>query len=257
MKLFFERVGNGEPLLILHGLFGSSDNWRTVAKPLTHHYTVYFVDLRNHGRSPHAATISYPEMADDVRQLMDDEGMVSASFLGHSMGGKVAMSFALSQPKRVQHLIVADMGMKRYHPHHADVLKALHAVDLNTTEQRLDAERIIRHYISDHSTEQFLLKGLYRPTETTFAWRFNLPAITEQYDHILEAVGEGKQAYDKPVLFIRGERSNYINDAEFLHIQEAFPLAQLVTIKDAGHWVHAERPIPFMNEVLKFLGRAA
>ena len=257
MKLFFERVGNGEPLLILHGLFGSSDNWRTVAKPLTQHYTVYFVDLRNHGRSPHTATISYPEMVDDIRLLMDGEALASISLLGHSMGGKVAMGFALSYPKRVQKLIVADMGMKRYHPHHADVLKALHAVNLNTIEQRVDAEHIIRQYISDHSTEQFLLKGLYRPTETTFAWRFNLPVLTEQYDHILAAVGEGKQAYDKSALFIRGERSNYINDAEFQHIQELFPLAQLVTIKDAGHWVHAERPISFMNEVLKFLGHTS
>jgi pimeloyl-ACP methyl ester carboxylesterase len=251
LNVFFEKTGQGPALFILHGLFGSGDNWRTVAKPLAEHYTVYFVDLRNHGRAPHTATTSYPEMAADILALCEAEKLNKVSIIGHSMGGKVAMTFALNYPERMDQLIVADMGIRAYPPHHADILAGLHAVDLSTLTQRFEAEQILSGHITDKGIVQFLLKGLYR-TDAGFAWRFNLDTLTRDYNNILSGVS-ASQPYDKPVLFIRGEKSNYVRDADFPAIQELFPLATLVTIADAGHWVHADKPQQFMQAVMQFL----
>lgn len=251
LNVFFEKLGNGPALFILHGLFGSGDNWRTVAKPLAQHYTVYFVDLRNHGRAPHTATTSYPEMADDLLGLMAAENLAKISIIGHSMGGKVAMTFALNHPEGVDQLVVADMGIRAYPPHHADILAGLHAVNLQALTQRHEAEQTLSGYIADKGIVQFLMKGLYR-TDAGFAWRFNLHGLTRDYENILAGVS-ASQPYDKPVLFIRGEKSNYVRDADFAAIQDLFPLATLITIADAGHWVHADKPQPFMQAVQQFL----
>lgn len=255
VSLFSQVSGSGPALVILHGLFGSGDNWRTHALRLSRHYTVYVVDARNHGRSPHAPTISYPEMADDLLAFLDAQNIDKATILGHSMGGKVAMQFALAHPGRVQALIVGDIAPRQYPPHHQDVLMALNAVDTSTLADRRQAETILAQYLPEASTQQFLLKSLYRTDEGGFAWRFNFPVLRNQYANVAAGVG-GTTPYTGRTLFLRGERSKYVQDEDIPHIRRLFPNMQLVTLPGAGHWIHAEAPEAFIQAVEQFLGIA-
>jgi pimeloyl-ACP methyl ester carboxylesterase len=259
----FVVAGQGPPLFILHGLFGSGDNWRSVVKPLTEHFTVYFVDQRNHGRSFWSDRHDLPSMKQDLHNLFLDFGIERAPVLGHSMGGKVAMLFALSHPELVESLIIVDMGMKEYPPHHTEVLAGLHTVDLARVESRQEAEKALGLHISDLATRQFLMKSLYRKQwydgpgildKETWEWRFNLAVLTKQYAHILESVELPGRHYDGPTVFIRGAKSKYVLDADWPSILPYFPKATLVTIPEAGHWVHADKPAEFVAAVQRFLG---
>lgn len=255
MDLFFETAGRGPAFVVLHGLFGSSDNWRTVLRPLTQHFTVYFVDLRNHGRSPHDEVHDFPHMADDVIRLLDNEGIPQATIMGHSMGGKVAAHIAFTEPSRVERLLVVDIGLKESRPHHVTEFAALNAVQLNTLQTRQEADQaMLQAGLTDLSTRQFFAKNLYRPDETSFAWRFNLTGIQAQYEHILAAVGGPMDSYDGPTCYIRGAKSKYIKDEDVEAIELHFPDFRLVTIPDAGHWVHAEQPKLFLQAVADFMG---
>lgn len=249
--LHFKSSGKGEPLIILHGLFGMLDNWQTIANRLDNRYLVYLVDLRNHGRSPHMESMTYPEMAEDIVQLMDAEGIPAANILGHSMGGKVAMQLAFDHPLRVQKLIVADIGPKGYPPGHDQIFEALDAVVLPAVTQRRDAEEMMQQVLHDPGIILFLMKNLQRHTDGSYGWRMNLEVIREQYSSIRGPVS-GESFHD-PALFIRGSRSDYIPENDWPAIQELFPLAALVTIPDAGHWVHADQPDMLLNEVVRFL----
>lgn len=253
MKLHFREMGAGSPLIILHGLFGLSDNWQTLAKYLSQHYRVFLLDLRNHGRSPHSPDLNYPLMAEDLYTFMQDLQITEAAIMGHSMGGKVAMEFALTYPTMVTKLIVVDIAPKAYPVHHQDIIQALNAVDVSAVKTRGEVDEALAQYITEEDVRLFLAKNLYRTDDNSFAWRMNLAAIEAN----IEEVGKETQSevpFPKPVLFIKGARSGYIKpqyDTE--PIQKLFPAAQIKTVENAGHWVHAQAPQEVFSLVVAFL----
>ena len=253
MNLNYKSFGTGFPLIILHGLLGSLDNWQTIAKHFSIHFTVYVIDQRNHGRSPHTAEFSYKLLVDDLLEFMQQHDIAKANIIGHSMGGKVAMRLALEHPDKVDKLIVVDVAPVEYEDRHSQVFKALSAVDLASLESRQQAEGILRQYLgTDESTVQFLMKGLYRDDDNKFQWRFNVQSLYDAYQDISSGITADKP-FEGEVLFIKGEKSDYINASNFSEIIDLFPHNQLAEIADAGHWVHADNPTAFIQEVDKFL----
>jgi esterase len=273
MELNFKEFGTGEPVVILHGLFGTLDNWQTIAKRLSEEYTVFILDLPNHGRSPHTeGPIDYEMMADALAEFMLNHWIYETRLIGHSMGGKLAMQFALSHPDIVKKLVVIDIAPKLYKSGHEDVFEALFAIDLTTLKDRKEAEVILMDKLKgDAGTVQFLLKNLTRnnpfnkdePTTVTdgtsrenregagFEWKMNLQGLFDNYDQILEApVGD---PFLKPTLFIRGGNSRYIKDTDMPIIKDLFPKASLETIEGAGHWVHADKPKELFEAINPFL----
>ncbi|GAA4315555.1 alpha/beta fold hydrolase [Compostibacter hankyongensis] len=250
MQLFFRRHGSGQPLIVLHGLFGSADNWNTLGKKWAEHFTVYLLDQRNHGHSPHSDTWNYKAMTEDLLELMDRERLPRAHVLGHSMGGKTAMFFATAHPDRTDKLIVADMAPRYYPVHHQAILEALTTLDLSAIHTRKEAEEWVFPKVGGAGTGLFLLKNLYRQDDG-FAWRFNLPVIHDNIDAAGEALPAGAR-FEGEALFIRGGKSNYITAEDEQQIRKMFPAAKIVTL-DTGHWVHAEQPAEFGRLVLEFL----
>lgn len=250
MKLHFREFGEGQPLIILHGLFGFSDNWQTHAKKFADYYKVILVDLRNHGHSSWSDDFSYNLMAEDLNELITENNFLNPLIIGHSMGGKVAMTFAQKYPKSVEKLIVVDMGIKAYPPHHQHILAGIHALDLTKVTVRSEAEQILKEYIESDGVRQFLLKNLYWREKGKLAWRMNVEILESEMDEILSPL----PSIDvfTPTLFIRGEFSNYILDEDFEEIESMFHDAELITIPNAGHWVHAENPELFVDTVLGF-----
>lgn len=254
MELTFKNTGSGFPLVILHGVFGSGDNWLTVSKLLSEHFNIILPDQRNHGRSPWSDEFTYQAMANDLHELVLKLGFPKIHLLGHSMGGKVAMKFATLYPELIDHLIVVDIAPHPYPAHHGKILEALTTLNLDHLTSRSEAENHLAILIPDNDTRQFLLKNLYRNAENKFAWRINLPVI----DREIENVGEGLPANSKidlPTLFIRGGKSWYVSDADIAEIHTIFTRASVETIATAGHWVQAEQPVLFSEAVLKFLPR--
>ena len=253
MQLNYIKSGTGPNLIILHGLFGMLDNWKTLGKQLEKYFTVYLVDQRNHGKSPHTPEHSYQLMADDLKEFMLQQNISTTYLLGHSMGGKTAMQFALNYPEMVEKLIVVDMGIKRYESGHDHVFDAIHAVDLTKVHSRNDAEKMLFEFIDAEGTRQFILKNLTRNTNGTYQWKFNPEALTNNFEtEILAPVKTGR-VFDKPTLFIRGERSQYILNEDWEEIQLLFPNSNLHTIENAGHWVHADQPEKLLVAVIDFL----
>lgn len=253
MKLFHRKYGSGQPLIILHGLFGQSDNWNSLAKQFGESgFEVYVADMRNHGLSPHSDVWNYKAMSDDIAELIADNNLQNIILLGHSMGGKAAMCFALENPAVLDKLIVVDIAPKYYSLHHQSVIEALTAVDFAVVKTRKEVEEILSKHISDFGAKQFLLKNIYWVENENLAWRFNLDVIVKNIENIGEATPADK-SIDVPTLFIRGEKSNYILDHDLNLIQELFPRSMLETIEDAGHWVHAENPKVFFERVIRFL----
>ena len=255
MELFFKHYGDdGPPLVILHGLLGASGNWHTLSsRAFAPHFSVYAVDQRNHGRSPHADAFDYPTMADDLAHFMDRHDLAAAHLLGHSMGGKTAMHFALAHPDRVRRLIVVDIAPKRYPARHAEIIDALRATDPAAFASRQEIDAALARHIPSLPIRQFLLKNLEHDGQGGYSWKMNLDAIHRHYDRInvgLEAEG----TFDGPTRFIRGGASDYVDEGDLPRIRRHFPQAELVTIPKAGHWVHAEAPQPFAEAVLDFLG---
>jgi|TARA_B110001450_G_scaffold167282_1_gene155995 esterase len=251
MKLNFKKTGLGKPLLILHGLFGSSDNWGTLGKKFAENNTVYTIDLRNHGRSPHSKEMSYDHMADDLLELIQDENINSPIILGHSMGGKAALLFAEKYPKYLEKLIVADIGIKAYPMHHNEILKGLNSVNLQEITSRAQALQSIQVHIDNLGIQQFLLKNLYWIEKGKLAWRMNLKVIEKNIEEILLKINVHKNPSD--TLFIRGEMSNYILEEDFQNILESFPNGEIKTIPKVGHWLHAENPSEFYRIVREFI----
>jgi esterase len=253
MKLFYRKSGQGQPLIILHGLFGQSDNWNTIAKQFADNgFEVYVVDQRNHGLSPHSDVWNYKAMSEDVLELITDNNLHNVILLGHSMGGKTAMQFAIDHAEYLDKLIVVDIAPKYYTPHHQTILKGLKAVDFTIVKTRREAENILSEYITDLGTKQFLLKNIYWKDNGELAWRFNLDVIAAQIENIGVATPNDKIC-EVPTLFIRGERSHYILDEDINLIEEIFPRSILETIKGAGHWIHAEQPAAFFECVMEFV----
>jgi esterase len=251
MQLYFREIGQGPPLVVLHGLFGSCDNWLTVSKTLAEHFKVFLVDQRNHGRSPHHTAHSYEAMTEDLLDFFTAQKIENPIVLGHSMGGKTAMYLALHYPNALEKLVVVDIAPSYYAPHHQAVISALEAVKLNTLASREEADHIMSDYLPDLGTRQFLLKNLYRNELGSFAWRMNLKGIVKQ----IENIGEESNGipFQKPTLFLRGQNSTYIQEKDHKRIFELFPNAQLRTVAGAGHWVQAEKPREFVEEVFRFL----
>ena len=252
MTLNYKLQGQGEPLIILHGLLGMLDNWQTLARRFADHYAVYTLDLRNHGRSPHSADMDYHLMAQDVVDFMDEHNIQAANILGHSMGGKVAMQLAVSFPARVTSLIPVDIAPKRYLPGHEHILEALSSVEPEEAETRTEIEEELVAQLHSLPIARFLMKNLARKSEGGFEWKMNLNAIRINYDKIIGEIEE-EHIYDGPALFIRGGKSGYVEDGDLDGIRSHFPNAKLITIENAGHWVHADQPDELFDAVIAFL----
>lgn len=250
MKLHHREIGQGQAFVILHGLFGYSDNWQTHAKKLADYFRVILVDLRNHGHSDWNDQHSYDVMAEDVHELFQELKLEKVILMGHSMGGKTAMRFSQLYPETLDKLIVVDMGIKEYPMHHSDILKGLEAVDLDAISSRGDAETSMITFVDSPGVRQFLLKNLYWKEKGKLAWRVNVPVLRKEMPEILKALPEGEVMI--PTLFIRGELSNYILDEDWDEIENQFPDSVLQTVSNAGHWVHAEAPQEFIEAVLGF-----
>ncbi|MFN3939804.1 MAG: alpha/beta fold hydrolase [Chitinophagales bacterium] len=253
MKLHYKVSGNGEPLIILHGLFGMLDNWQTIANALEKDFAVYLIDQRNHGRSPHDPVHTYAAMANDLYAFFIQTGISSAHILGHSMGGKTAMQFALMHPNEVKKLIVVDIGMKRYAGGHNAIFDALLSVDLSQIHYRSDAEKILLERIPDFGVRQFLLKSLQRNPDGTYQWKFNLHGLKENYEPNILAEISAMHVFNGEVLFIKGENSDYLNPSDFTDIQLLFPNAKMQEIPGTGHWVHADQPEKLIACIKEFL----
>ncbi|MEB2780860.1 alpha/beta fold hydrolase [Algoriphagus sp. C2-6-M1] len=251
MQLNFKKIGSGKPLIILHGLFGSADNWLTISKDLKDDFTLYLVDQRNHGDSPQSDEWNYEVMAEDLKELMDNEGLEKAFLMGHSMGGKTAMNFALKYPEKVEKLIVADIAPRYYAVHHHDILEGLNALDLNELQSRKEADEELARSIPEIGVRQFLLKSLGRDTDG-FQWKINLPVITEKINEVGKALPDGK-SFAGPTLFMAGSNSSYIQQSDLVDIDAFFPDNEVEFIADAGHWLHAEQPEAVVEEIRRFL----
>lgn len=252
MKLNFKKTGQGKPLIILHGLFGSADNWLSIAKELENDFTTYLLDLRNHGDSGHQSDWNYKVMAEDLLEFMEDHQLDKAHLLGHSMGGKISMTFALSHPELVDRLIIVDIAPRHYPVHHQTILQGLNAIDLDRISSRKEADEALGKYVKERGVRQFLLKSLGRNEQGEYIWKINLPVITEQIENVGEAI-EKEKMFDHPTLFMGGENSTYIQDSDKEEIEDLFPNAHIIKIKNAGHWIHAEQPEAVVETLRAFL----
>ncbi len=259
VELNYRITGEGEPIIVLHGLFGSLDNLGGIARRLEDRWEIHALDLRNHGNSPHTDEMNYPAMAEDVAAYMDARGIEKASILGHSMGGKVAMQVALSHPERVTAVIAADIAPVGYEPRHDSILEGMNSLDLAGVSSRREADKQLADHVDIPGVRQFLLKNLERIPEAEqtdnqhrFRWRLNLPAIDACYADIA-AAPEGDGPYEGPVLFIKGGDSPYIQEKHQDTIRSLFPAAELKIIEGTGHWLHAEKPDTFAALCHRFL----
>lgn len=256
MKLFYRKYGEGPTIIIVHGLYGASDNWAGIGKMLSSHFEVFAVDQRNHGRSPHSPGHSYNLMKNDLLEFMNDHGIQESILLGHSMGGKTVMHFAASYPERVNGLIVVDIAPKSYANtskpenrsiNHQTIINALQKIDLKKVKTRAEADRELKHDIASENVRLFLLKNLHRNKDLSFTWSLNINALNQNLPEILEGIDQkrfenGNSVTGFPVLFIRGANSPYVKDEDIPLIKSIFAVADVVTIKDAGHWLHVEKP---------------
>ncbi len=251
MKINAKIIGEGQPLVILHGLFGMLDNWNTIAKILSKDYMVIFLDLPNHGKSDHIQTFSIPIVAEQIMEFLASNWIYECYLLGHSLGGKVAMQIALTNEEAIEKLVVVDIGPKAYQGGHEEIFEALGKLDISDIQNRGQANKRLFEYIHSPVLVNFLLKNL-KYENGHYAWKFNLDGLQKDYENILKPI-EGYVSYENPSLFIRGENSNYILDEDIHDIKKQFPLAEIVSIPQAGHWVHAEQRELFVQAVDQFL----
>ncbi len=253
MKLNYQIQGSGQPVILMHGMFGSLSNLGLVARALMDRYQVIAVDMRNHGESPHSMTMDYPGMADDIVELLDDLNIPQAHLLGHSMGGKVGMQIALNQPKRVSKLIVADIAPVDYKPdRHGGVLTGLSALEKARPTTRQQADQLLAEHVEEAGVRAFLLKNLLRAEDGHFDLRLYLEGILANYYDTLTLAPTGNP-FSGPTLFIKGADSAYIQDKHRAEVMRLFPNAELKIIANAGHWLHAEKPDTFNRIVHNFL----
>jgi len=253
MLLHYKEVGEGKPLVILHGLFGTSDNWQTHAKKLGEYYRVILVDQRNHGHSPWSDDFTYEHLADDLERLILHLEIDKFTLIGHSMGGKTAMYYSQKYPNRLEKMVIVDIGIKRYPMHHNEIIKGIKSIDLSTIESRSAAEQAMLPFVDSYGVRQFLLKNLYWIEKGKLAWRMNVEVLEREMEEILAPI-PAIEVWT-PTLFLRGAMSNYILDEDWDAMEELFPDATLETIENAGHWVHSEQPEEFIEKVLGFVIR--
>lgn len=253
LELNYKEFGQGPPLIILHGLFGTLDNWQTIARQLANDYSVFILDQRNHGRSPHTDQHDYPSLAEDLRAFMESHWMYDgAHIVGHSMGGKTAMQFALEHPDLVKKLVVVDIAPKGYNGGHHEIFQALFDLHPEQIEDRKQADEFLAQRIAEEDVRQFLMKNLTRRKEGGYEFKMNLPVLWEHYDNILAPVAG--TPFEGPSLFVRGGRSKHVElPGDAALISTLFPNAVIETIERAGHWVHAEAPAELLQTVQHFL----
>lgn len=253
VDLAYREYGSGPPLIMLHGLLGSATNWSSIAQRIAGRHRALTVDLRNHGRSPHAEAMTYRDLVDDLLVFMDGHGLDRAAVLGHSLGGKVAMRLALEHPRRVEELIVVDIAPAAYQHDYGDILAAMEALDLTGITRRSDADVLLQPSIPDPAVRLFLLQNLVTGTEG-YRWRVNLATLRR---HVPDIVGFPTAMSDGPyrgkTLFIDGGRSDYVTAVHHALIRRYFPRARIATVANAGHWVHAEQPEAFLETLEGFL----
>lgn len=251
IQLNYKKYGQGDPLIVLHGLFGSLDNWVTLGRKWAENFTVYLVDLRNHGKSPHTDTHTIDDMATDVRYFIQTHEIKKPVVLGHSMGGKVAMELALTYPDLLQALIIADIGAHAYPRSHDTIINAIRSLDFDTVESRNDIQDRLNESINNLGIVLFISKNIER-TKTGYRWKMNIDTLERDYEEILKAIKPGR-VFDKPSLMLRGERSGYVTTENINLLRQLFPNIQIETIEGAGHWLHAENPIEFEERVRGFM----
>lgn len=253
MQLLHSTIsGSGVPLLIIHGYFGMSDNWRGLGNRFSENYEVHLIDQRNHGRSFHCDDFDYELLVEDLQVYIEHHNLEKVNILGHSMGGKVAMLYATSYPEHIDKLMVADISPKYYKPHHQQILAALNAVNFSIHDSRRKVEEVLKIYIQEPGILQFLLKNVFWKTKEKLDFRFNIHSLTENNSEVGEALPSFTH-FDGPTLFLRGENSNYITLEDEGLIEAHFSNATIVTVKNAGHWLHAENPGQFFDEIVSFL----
>jgi pimeloyl-ACP methyl ester carboxylesterase len=250
MHLYYQSQGQGQPLIIIHGLFGSSDNWRSMAKFFSKWFTVINVDLRNHGRSFHVDSQRFDDMANDIYQLCQQLGLSKVHLLGHSLGGKTAMKFTELYPDLVDKLIVVDVAPRQYQGEHTPMMDAMLALDFSNLSSRSDVDKALAEKIPDKAVRQFLMMNLMSENET-FKWRINLPALKANYIQYMKPVCE-EVTLEHHSLFIYGEQSDYVSALDRQDIETRFPNSRFQALP-TGHWVHAERPQQFKRCVEAFL----
>lgn len=256
MELFYRHYGAGEPIIILHGVFGVSDNWVTFAREISDKYEVFIPDQRNHGQSPHHPVHNYFAMCTDLHEFIEQHNIKNPVILGHSMGGKVAMRFALENTDIPKALIIADVSMRTYQRRyiHLNMIDAMMSVDFEKASTREEIAGQLSNWITDQRILLFAMKNLYRRQRGQFAWRLNLQAINLNMDEVFEGV-KADRVFQKPALFLRGGDSDYVSYEDFDQIYRSFPKADIETIENAGHWLHADQPAEFSERVRKFLNR--
>lgn len=270
MKLYFRESGQGQTLVILHGLLGMSDHWIPLAKQFAEHFHVVVPDLRNHGRSPHAEDFSYKYMKSDIEELLSDIQIKSCNFLGHSMGGKLAMHIALSCPEIVDKLIVADISPVEYSPDKTnDMMQTMNRMNLSALKNREELQQMIQMATKDIMLQKLILKNISKHGISNFFWKPDMESITKNLQEVYNFNWRGfknndsepilsdciceKAGFNKETLFIKGGNSPYISENHYLEIAALFPQSKIVTIEDAGHWLHAEKPSEFYEVCIHFL----
>jgi len=251
MKLNYYSVGAGPNLIILHGLFGSASNFRSLAKIYGAYFTVYCLDLRNHGASPHDDDVSLGAMAADIVEFMDEHKLDNSALMGHSLGGKVAMQVALTYPERISCLIAGDIAPVEYPHHHDGIFEGMRAVSQQAVSSRKEADRILADFVEMPEVRLFLLTNLVRDQDKSFIWRINVKGLESGYEDISNK--PNGMPYQGPSLFIRGGLSDYVKEEYFPAIYKLFPKAEIVTLAGTGHWLHAEKPKEYAAVTLKFL----
>lgn len=251
--LNYKIIGQGPPIIILHGLFGMLDNWLNIAKKLEEEgFMIILIDQRDHGRSEHTDDFNYALLAEDLYTFMDENWIHDAILIGHSMGGKTGLQFITEHESLISKFICIDMGIKKYDGGHQEVFEALFAVPLHSIQSRTDAELIMNEILHDDKVVQFLMKNLSRKKTGGFEWKMNLSLLYKKYQNILLPIH-----FDQPCMtetcFIRGENSNYISNEDFKEILKVIPKASLITIPHAGHWVHADQPNELFRVILDFI----
>lgn len=253
MLLHSNILGQGKPFIFLHGFLGMSDNWKTLGTKFSElGYETHLIDQRNHGRSFHSDDFNYELMVEDLKDYIEEFQLKDIILLGHSMGGKTAMLFAVEYPELIDKLIIADISPRYYPTHHDDILKGLSSLDFDILESRGEADEQLKRYVPDLGTRQFLLKNLYWENKTRLALRMNLEALKENVNEVGEALPMHSR-FEKDTLFLRGDRSEYISLQDEEIIKSHFPKAKIETIPNSGHWLHAENPTDFFKAVLHFI----
>lgn len=254
-ELHSKIIGEGKPLIILHGFLGMSDNWKTLgSKFAKNRFQVHLIDQRNHGKSFHSEEFNYDILSNDIKQYMQTHSIEKASIIGHSMGGKTAMQFACDHSEMTSKVLVADIAPKYYPPHHHEIINGLNALDFSIINSREKADTALSEHITDFGTRQFLLKNLYWKEKGQLGFRFNLPVLSSKMEEIGENIGN-TATYNGPTLFLKGSKSEYVSENDTSEIERHFPLATVETIDNAGHWLHAENPLQFFEKSLFFLNQ--